>query len=98
MRKTIQLTHPRHKPPQALAAVKNTIRKYVKRERRKELPEDMDFWDFECRVGADEDSAESTHVNDVTKQIDALAEKGAVEVYVEILARPARRLKKPSQD
>ncbi|MFK7930077.1 MAG: DUF6172 family protein [Myxococcota bacterium] len=95
MRKTIQLTHPRHKPPQALAAVKNTIRKYFKRERRKELPEEVDFWDFDCRVGLTEDAAEPVKPGEVIKAIDALATDGAQAVYVEILAKPGIRAPKP---
>ncbi|MEZ4321774.1 MAG: DUF6172 family protein [Myxococcota bacterium] len=96
MRKTHALTHPRHAPPQALAAVKNTLRKYVKRERRKELPEGADYWDFDCRVGLDEASATPAHVAEVVKRVDALAAEGALEVYVEILAKPARRTKRPA--
>ena len=91
MKKTIPLTHPRHKPPQALAAVKNTVRKYFKRERRKELLEDADYWHFDCRVGLDEASAESVKPGDVVRRIDTLAQEGAEAVYVEILARPGHR-------
>jgi len=95
MRKTIPLSHPRHKPPQALAAVKNTVRKYFKRERRKELPEGVDYWDFDCRVGLDESTAEPARPSEVVKQIDALAQQGAEAVYVEILAKPGFRPKGP---
>lgn len=91
MRKTHELTHPRHAPERAVELVKHTIRKYLKRERRKELPEDADFWDFDCRIGLDEDAAESVHVNDLIKAIDPFAEQGAKAVYIEILARPAKR-------
>ena len=94
MRKTIPLTHPRHKPPQALAAVKNTVRKYLKRERRKTLPAGVDYWDFDCRVGLDEASAEPAHVAELVKRIDAFAQDGAEAVYVEILAKPGVRRKR----
>ena len=91
MRKTIQLTSERHKPAQALDAVKNTLRKYIKRERRKELPEGVDYWDFNCALGVDEDSAVPLHLAELFKRIDTLAEDGATEVYVEILAKPGVR-------
>lgn len=94
MRKTIPLTHPRHKPPQALAAVKNTVRKYFKRERRKALPAGVDYWDFDCRVGLDEQSAETAHPAEVIQRIDTFAEQGAQAVYVEILAKPGIRQKR----
>jgi hypothetical protein len=91
MRKTISLTSTRHKPPQALAAVKNTLRKYVRRERKKELPEEADYWDFDCKIGLDEASAEAVHLAELVPRLDVLAQGGALEVYVEILARPERR-------
>ncbi len=93
MRKTIPLTHPRHKPPQALALVKHTVRKYFKRERRKELPEGVDYWAFDCRVGLTEATAEPVKAADVVTEIDALAQQGADAVFVEILAKHGIRAK-----
>jgi hypothetical protein len=91
MRQTFPFAHPRHKPPQALAALKNRIRKYLKRERRKELPEGVDFWDFDCRIGPDEDTAAPVHVQELIARLDELAAAGNSHVYVEILARPGQR-------
>jgi len=95
MRQTHPLTHPRHKPPQAIARVKNIIRKYIKRERVKKLPEGVDYWDFDCRVGLDEDSAEEVHISGVVKRIDALSKEGAEAVYVEILVKEGHRRSAP---
>lgn len=94
MRKTFELTHARHKPVQALDRVKHQLHKYIKRERRKELPEGVDFWDFDCRIGRDEATAEAAHVAELSKRLDALAEQGAQEAYVEILVKPGHRNKK----
>lgn len=94
MRQTHALTSPRHKPPQALAKVKNTIRKYIKRERRKQLPEEVDFWDFDCKVGPTEELATEAHISKVIDRIDAVAQDGGTEVYVEILVKPGHRLKR----
>ena len=91
MRQTFPFAHPKHKPPQALAALKHRIRKYLKRERRKELPEGVDFWDFDCRIGPDESEAEEVHVAALIGKLDALSEGGHSHVYVEILAKPGRR-------
>lgn len=96
MKKTVSLTHPRHAPAQALALVKNTLRKYLKRERRKALPEGADYWAFDCRVGVDEASASPSHVEELIGRIDAFANQGADAVYVEILARPATRSRRPA--
>lgn len=92
MRKSFPLTSTSHKPPQVLAGIKHTVRKYLKRERRKTLPEDADFWDFDCRVGADMDSAATVAVRELVPGIDAVAQAGAAAVYVEILAKPGVRV------
>jgi len=94
MRKTFPLADPPHKPPQVVAAIKNTVRKYLKRERRKELPEGVDFWDFDCQVGQ-EGPTKVVHVAEIVGAIDAAAENGWPTIYIEILAKPGKRTKKP---
>ncbi len=32
-------------------AIKYELKKYIKRERNKKLPEEVDFCDFDCRYG-----------------------------------------------
>lgn len=91
MRKTFELTHPRHKPAQALDRVKHQLHKYIRRERGKELPEGQDYWDFDCRVGHDEASAAPAHIKELSSRLDAVAATGATTAYVEILARAAQR-------
>ena len=91
MRQTFPFSHPPHKPARTLDALKNRIRKYLKRERRKPLPEEVDFWDFDCRVGPQEDAAEPVHVAELIERIDKLAADGCTHVYVEILAKPGNR-------
>ncbi|MCO4748267.1 MAG: hypothetical protein KC912_25965 [Proteobacteria bacterium] len=91
MRQTFTFADSNHKPPQALAALKNRVRKYLKRERRKALPEGVDYWDFDCRVGEDEDSATVAHVAEVIGRMDTVFESGHPTVYIEILAKPGVR-------
>lgn len=95
MRQTFPFAHPKHKPAQALAALKSRVRKYLKRERRKPLPEGVDYWDFDCKVGPTEDAAQPVHVAEVVPKMDALSAEGATHVYVEILAKPGRRTPRP---
>jgi hypothetical protein len=94
MRKTFPLEDPPHKPPQVVAAIKNKVRKYLKRERRKALPEGVDFWDFDCQVGQ-EGPTKVVHVAEIIGAIDAAAENGWATVYIEILAKPGKRTRKP---
>lgn len=91
MKKTFPLTQAGRHPDRVLEALKHEIRKYLKRERAKPLAEGVEFLDFDCRVGLTEDSAESTTVSELTRQIDAAALQGASHVYVEILAKPGVR-------
>lgn len=91
MRKTYPLIVQGKHRDRVLDAVKHDIRKYLKRERRRELPEGMDFWDFDCKAGLSKESAVATHVAALVAGVDALAREDAASVYVEVLARPAKR-------
>jgi Family of unknown function (DUF6172) len=78
-----------------LDAVKNDIRKYIKRERNKPLGEGADFWDFACRIGADAGEAATVHPGNLIEALDTIAQGGAAQCYVEIVAQPGRRVAKP---
>lgn len=98
MKKTFPFADPKHKPERVVAMIKNDIRKYVKRERRKKLPEDADFWDFDCRVGKDADSSAKAHVEELVPAIDKATKEGWTEIYIEILAKPGQRgLRRPKE-
>ena len=97
MKKNFPLTHPAHKPLRVIESIKNDIRKYLKRERRKTLPEGVDFWDFNCRFGESDTAAEEVHVAEIVQKIDAAAENGWASVYVEILATSGHRKPKESK-
>jgi hypothetical protein len=97
MKKSFPLTSANHKPERVVESIKADIRKYLKRERRKPLPEDMDFWDFDCRAGQDEPSAVTIHVSKITQPVDTAAANGWNAVYMEILAKPAKRSSKEKE-
>jgi hypothetical protein len=82
-------------PDRVLEAVKHDIRKYFKRERNRDVPKGVDFWDFDCKVGLSADSAEVVRVSAVIEAVDAAAQTGATSVYVEILRKPGVRQAKP---
>ncbi len=96
MRKTFKLTHPKINPDRLVESIKHDIKKYLKRERGKNLPEGVDFWDFNCKFGATEAEAETVHVADINKLIDQAAERQIESFYVEILAKPGHRSKRPT--
>ncbi|EDM29017.1 hypothetical protein LNTAR_14412 [Lentisphaera araneosa HTCC2155] len=94
MKKTFQLVHPKIKYPRMIEAVKAEVRKYLKRNRRKTLPEGFDYWDFDCKYGDTEAEAKEIHLSEIDKHIDQ-AEKNELEsFYIEIIGRAAKRLKK----
>ncbi len=95
MRKTFQLHVEGKHPDRHLEAVKHEIRKYLKRERRRELPEGADYWDFDCRFGASREAAEVVHLSAVIGLVDAAAKAGEKSFYLELLARPAARKAPP---
>jgi hypothetical protein len=81
-----------------LEAVKHEIRKYFKRERNRALPKEVDFWDFDCKVGLTAETAEGVKVSAVIETVGALAAEGAASVYVEILSKHGVRVINPDND
>jgi hypothetical protein len=96
MKKTFTLTHPKLKLPRLVEAIKYEVKKYIKRERRKTLPPNADFWDFDCRFGLDEATSEVIHVSAINKYISEAEAKQYTSFYLEILAKPGYRSKKPA--
>jgi hypothetical protein len=91
MKKTFQLQIEGKNRDRVLEATKHEIRQYIKRERRKPLPEGVDFWDFDCKFGATPDAAEVIHPAKLTELIDALSAGGGAALYLELLAKPGHR-------
>ena len=95
MRKTFQLHVEGKNRDRVLDAVKHEIRKYIKRERRRDLPEGADFWDFDCQFGRTKEDAAVAHLSALTGLINSVAAEGGAQFYVEILAKPAKRTPRP---
>lgn len=93
MKKNFALTAANKKPDRVVEAIKAEVNKYLARERRKSLPDNVDYWDFACKVGVDADSAKSVHVKEISKTIDEVAQKKVESVYIEVLAKPGVRAK-----
>jgi Family of unknown function (DUF6172) len=94
MRKVFPLTSPSHQAPRVVEQIKSEIRKYLKRERKKSLPEGVDFWDFHCKVGQGDSQPEAKHVEEIVPAIDQAAASDCSSVYIEILATPGHRRSK----
>lgn len=98
MKKTFTFTHPKVQPARVSDAIKHEIKKYLNRERRKQLPAGMDYWTFDCRFGASEDSAEKIFTAEINKRIDAALEQQLSGFYLEILARACQHQPRSAAD
>ena len=95
MKKTFKLTSEKLNLPRLVEAIKHEVKKYIKRERRRALPEDADYWDFDCRFGIDEASSKVIHLSEINKLISSAESQQLESFYLEILVKPCRRGKTP---
>ena len=98
MKKTFAMTHPKLKVPRLVEAIKYEVKKYIKRERRKPLPPNVDYWDFDCRYGVDEASSEVIHMSAINKSISQAEAEQLGSFYLEILVKPGHRSKRPREE
>ena len=97
MKKTFQLHIEGKNRDRVLEAIKHEIRKYIKRERGRPVPAGADFWDFDCKFGNTEQTAEVAHLAALIGLIDGVAREGGAQFYVEILAKGGHRQARPAQ-
>lgn len=91
MKKTFVLSHPKIKLPRLIEAIKFEVKKYLRRERNKSVPDGADFWDFDCRFGTDRNNAEVIHLGSINQHIDEAEKNELASFYLEILAKPGIR-------
>ena len=94
MKKTYKLTHPKIKPARLIDAAKHDVKKYLRRERNKKLPPGVDYWDFDCKYGANEKEAMVIHLSAINKSIDEAEQAKLDSFYLEIIATAGYRNKK----
>jgi len=95
MKKTFSLTHEKIKTPRLVDSIKHEVKKYIKRERNKTLPEGVDFWDFDCKYGHTEATAETIHLSAINKSIDEAEQSELTSFYLEVLVKHGHRTAKP---
>ena len=97
MKKSFALTAPNKKPDRQVESVKHDLNKYIARERRKSLPDGIDYWDFDCKFGPEVASATVIHISEINKKIDEIVLEKASSFYIEIIAKPGKRLKRSAE-
>ncbi len=91
MRKTFRLNVENKNKDRLLDAIKHEIKKYIARERRKELPTGYDHWFFDCSLGENAESLQSIKISELNSTIDTLATQNKEQFYLEVLAKPAKK-------
>ena len=91
MKKTFALSHPKINLARLVESIKYDVKKYIKRERKKKLPEGVDFWDFDCKYGHSEDVAKVIHMATINKCIDQAEELKLESFYLEIMVKSGHK-------
>jgi len=87
VKKVFQLTDPKRHTDRVLEAIKHELRKYTKREKRKELADpEATYCDFKCKIGVTAEEAKSIAYEDMLSALDGIHATGATQVYIEIMA------------
>jgi hypothetical protein len=99
MKKTYKLEHPKIKVPRVVDSIKHDIKKFLKKERKKQLPSGTVYWGFDCKFGQSEETAVEVHLSSLMKNIDELVAKDIMIIYVEITPKAIEaRETPPSQE
>jgi len=86
MKKIFKLKVENKNPDRLLEAIKHEIRKYIKREKRKPLSEDVDFWKLECKFAKNDDIPSEINFEDIMGHINKAASQDCDSFYMEIIS------------
>lgn len=86
MKKTFQLKVTNKNVARQVDSIKNEVRKYIKREKSKRLPEEFNIWKFNCKFGKTLEEAKEIAFTDIIKSIDFAAAQDFDSFYLEIIA------------
>ena len=98
MKKLFLIDIPNKTRERQVDSIKNDIRKYIKREKSKKLPDGFNSWFFECKFGQTEEDATVINFADVIKNVDLAQTQNYASFYLEIVAKAIFREKKLSND
>ena len=99
MKKTFQLIVANKNKDRQVESIKNEVRKYIKRERTKRLPENCNYWNFDCKFGKTQEEATEIRFVDITKSIDIAASENLESFCLELVARAEfRKPKEKNQE
>ena len=86
MKKIFKLQETEQNPDRILEKIKHQLRRYLRREKKKDIKALNSFLEFECRFGQDEKSSKKVSFNDIIQLLDKTREDDWKECYIEIVA------------
>ncbi len=98
MKKIFSLTQKNKHPERVIESIKYDIRRYVKRERKKRLPDEESYWKFDCRFGQNSDESEQVTTSEIITRLDKAREDDWDQCYIEIIAKVSPKPKKKNED
>ncbi len=99
MKKVFQLTDPKKHADRVLETIKHDIRKYIKREKRKDLADpETTYWDFDCKIGTTAEDAETIDHKELLEALESIQAGDTTQVYIEIMAKTVPKPPKPIKE
>ena len=98
MKKVFKIKQEKLKPDRAVDAIKNELRKYTKREKKKDLPNKKTmYWDFDCKFGQSEELALACDFDEIIHHLNSVVEKNWSECYIEVMAKAVDKPEKEEE-
>jgi len=94
LKKSFKLQAENKNQDRVVESIKNEIRKYIKREQRKALPEDKDFWFFDCKFAKNDETPEEIPFSDIIKFVNEADKEKCETFYLEIISKAEKRVEK----
>ncbi len=97
MKKVFNLTVENKNRERQLDSIKNEVRKYIKREKSKLLPEGFDTWRFSCKFALEGEEPQDIEFTNIIKSLDKAYESNKDTFYLEILKQASKRTPKENK-
>ncbi|MEA2049174.1 MAG: DUF6172 family protein [Campylobacterota bacterium] len=91
MKKIFALTASNKTKERVLESIKNDIRKYIKREKRKPLPENKNFWSIDCKFAKNDAELQEIRFEDIMKNINEASQENCESFHIELIANPIKK-------
>lgn len=91
MKKIFNLAAPNKKTERQADSIKYEVKKYIKREHHKELPEGFSCWELDCKIGKTMEQAQVVDAKEISSKADHFLNEGNESIYIEVISRPGHR-------